>query len=321
VHCTGPECSGHNLYDSSQSASYQKNGSAVQVHYARFYTFGFASVDTMRVGGLEIENQAFEEATKLKPFYFWNGEHLEGVLGLPRLHIDDSESTPRARSQFHNIIQQGLLEKNMFSLKLSRHDPHETGELLLGATNPLLYIAPLVSFPISNTTTTDPEVKPLFDPGWQIDAHSMTFGHPDEIFRDNLTGYVAAFSTSYTYIGLPRAFATPIIEYLKADDEQIVDCARRSSMPDLVFNLEHNGVPSVLKPEDYIRRHPAFNWGDPMPPAMCTIEILLHDETIDDFDYIVLSAVFLSSWYSVFDYDNSEISCKFYEVLKCVGYC
>jgi len=66
VDCTDFDCSHHNLHDHSQSSSYQKNGTAVRMHYAGFYTSGYASMNTLQVGDLIIENQAFEEATLLK---------------------------------------------------------------------------------------------------------------------------------------------------------------------------------------------------------------------------------------------------------------
>jgi hypothetical protein len=78
-------------------------------------------------------------------------------------------------------------------------------------------------------------------------------------------------------------------------------------MPDLVFNLGENAVSFVLKPHDYIRRHPQFEWSN-----TCQVEIVVHDEFEDGVKFILLGSVFLDRWYSVFDYDNAQISCKSY---------
>ena len=42
----------------------------------------------------------------------------------------------------------------------------------------------------------------------------------------------------------------------------------------------------------------------------------VHDEPEDGAKYIVLGSVFLARWYSVFDYDNAQISCKFILVMS-----
>jgi hypothetical protein len=49
------------------------------------------------------------------------------------------------------MIQQALLKRNIFSLKLSQQGPHESGELLFGDINTDLYIGELVSLPVSTT--------------------------------------------------------------------------------------------------------------------------------------------------------------------------
>jgi hypothetical protein len=54
-------------------------------------------VDTLQVGDLIIENQAFEEATLLKAVPFWD-DVIESVLGLPRNQVDDPKSSLRAVS-------------------------------------------------------------------------------------------------------------------------------------------------------------------------------------------------------------------------------
>jgi saccharopepsin len=313
VHCVDPDCAHHQLYDSARSSSYRSNGTAVHMHYCGFYTSGYASTDTLRIGDLTIENQAFEEATELKAVPLWDDSAFDSVLSLSRLEVNDPESSLRASSPFHNIISQGLLKRNLFALKLSQADANgeerERGELLFGSVNADLFVdRTMVSFHISATYSTDRIANSYLAPGWQVTAHSVAYRHGEnEIANFSLAGYVAAFSTLYPCISLPRAIGESILRYLGADVLHRVECGRRESLPDLVVRLgDDAGVPFVLKPRDYIREKPQWGWSS----GTCQVEMALHDETEDGVKYIILGSVFLGCCYSVFDYDNAQISCK-----------
>ncbi|MCJ1434634.1 Vacuolar protease A [Xylographa pallens] len=303
VDCTELVCSHHHRYDHAQSTSYRANGTAVHLHHSGFYTSGYASVDSFRIAGLTIKNQAFEEAILLKPVPLWD-DVFDTVLGLPRLQVEDPESSLRAVSTFHEIIRQELLQKNLFSLKLSDTDANERGELLFGEVNTDLYDGVLTSFPVSEIYSNNRRAGVYLSPGWQVDVHSIAYGDQDgEIANFSLAGYAAGFSTVYPYISLPRAIGEEIIQYLGADLVNLIDCDRRDAMPDLIFGLGHKATPLVLKPKDYIRTNPQWHWS-----TTCQVEIAVHDEPEDGAKYIVLGSVFLARWYSVFDYDNAQIS-------------
>ncbi|MCJ1392933.1 Vacuolar protease A [Xylographa bjoerkii] len=303
VNCIERVCLHHRQYDHSQSSSHRANGTAVRLHHSGFYTSGYASLDTLRIAGLAIRKQAFEEAIKLKPVPLWD-DVFDSVLGLPRLQVDDPESSLRAVSPFHNIIRQELLQKNLFSLKLPDSDADERGELLFGEVNIDLYDGTLTSFPVSETYSSNRAAQYFLAPGWQVDAHSIAYGDQDgEMANFSLAGHAAAFSTVYPCISLPRAIGEEILQYLGADLLNRIDCDRRDAMPNLIISLGHNATSFLLKPNDYIRRNPQWHWS-----TTCQIEIALHDEPEDGTKFIVLGSVFLARWYSVFDYDNAQIS-------------
>ena len=89
----------HNLYGHFQSSSYQKNGTAVRMHYAASTPLDMLQWTPYKFGDLIIENQAFEEATLLKVVPFWD-DAIESVLGLPRNQVDDPESSFEGRQPF-----------------------------------------------------------------------------------------------------------------------------------------------------------------------------------------------------------------------------
>ena len=181
------------------------------MHHSGFYTSGYASVDTMRVGDMTIENQTFEEATEMRAIPFCD-DVFDSVLSLAWLQVDDPESSLRAKSPFHNVISQGLLQRNLFSLKLSEKDGSGSGELLFGDIDTDLYDGTLTSFPV-NTVYSSDEINWFLAPGRQIHAHSIAYGHDVNFIANfSLAGYVAAFSTLDPYIRLPRAIGHDVLE-------------------------------------------------------------------------------------------------------------
>ena len=57
-------------------------------------------------------NQSFEEATEIRSTFFFS-EAFESVIGLPRLEINDEDSSLRAASVFHKttkVIDKGSVE-------------------------------------------------------------------------------------------------------------------------------------------------------------------------------------------------------------------
>lgn len=314
--CIERSCTDHALYNHSQSTSYHSNGTEVKMHYTGFYSSGFASIDALHVSNILITNQTFEEATILKPVYLWD-DIFDSSLGLSRLQVNDAESSLRAKSPFWNMIQQRLLPRNMFSLRLSETSRNISGELLFGAMNKELFIeSSLRTFNVSTASSNERVASIYLEPGWQVSAHSISHIYTSSsgsqvISNASLDGYVAAFSTVFPYISLPKEIGKPILKYLGADLLNRVDCSKRDEMPSLVITLggKHEVASFVMEPEDYIRREPMFELefrGD-----KCQVEIAAHENPEDGAEYIVLGSVFLARWYSVFDFDNGQVSRKF----------
>ena len=218
------------------------------------------------------------------------------------------------------MIQQGLLHRNFFSLRLSDSNVNISGELRFATTNTDLYIEPLITFPVSTIYSIDPRANIFLAPGWQISAQSLSHVFPSSSSSSpssitpktshfSLTGYVAAFSTVFPFISLPQAIGQSLLENLGVEPRGEVDCDTRDSLPSLVISLgsQSNSSPFVLKPRDYIRRQ--LKWDDPwIHEDKCTVVIALHDEPPDSVKYIVLGSAFPARWYSVIDCDNAMIS-------------
>lgn len=62
--CRSFACLLHRRYDSSASSTFQANKTAFAIRYGTGSVEGFISEDSMKVGGIKIENQGFGEVTK-----------------------------------------------------------------------------------------------------------------------------------------------------------------------------------------------------------------------------------------------------------------
>ena len=140
------------------------------------YTYGNVSQDSLYVGRTEIKNQIFEEATIWRPVLLFWDDLLDSALGAARLPLSFSESIIEARNPFQNMINQNLLDRNVFSLRLARTD-EEMGELVFGSVDRDLHTGDLVSFPATNVTCGDNGAIAVYSSsGWQIPVQSISLG-------------------------------------------------------------------------------------------------------------------------------------------------
>jgi hypothetical protein len=109
-----------------------------------------------------------------------------------------------ARSIWHNMIDQSLLARNVFSLKLSK-SPQEDGEIMFGGVNKSRYTGKLKSVPRTKLPNpTEPEIKKFFNSGWQIPIFSIALGNS----HFSLSRYTAVIATSYPGMKLRRTSPT-----------------------------------------------------------------------------------------------------------------
>ncbi|XP_039391156.1 cathepsin D [Mauremys reevesii] len=286
VHCNLLDiaCLIHHKYDSSKSSTYQKNGTAFAIHYGTGSLSGFLSVDAVGIGNLVVKDQIFGEATK-QPGITFIAAKFDGIMGMafPKISVD--KVTPF----FDNVIQQKLVDKNIFSFYLNR-DPSAQpgGELLLGGTDPKYYTGDFNWVNVSRKAY------------WQI--------HMDELdVANGLTlckgGCEAIVDTGTSLITGPtkevKALQAAIGAKPLIKGQYVIPCDKVSSLP--VVTLMLGGKPYELTGEQYVFKVSVQG------ETICLSGFSALDIPPPGGPLWILGDVFIGPYYTVFDRDNDSV--------------
>lgn len=105
---TAQYCREQNKYNSSLSSTYHPSETVAQIVYEGISTSGRLSQDILRLGGLEIRYQQFEEATFWQSMYA-NAAPLDSALGLAHLQSRTPASSASTKSALRNMLDQKVL--------------------------------------------------------------------------------------------------------------------------------------------------------------------------------------------------------------------
>ena len=315
ANCSEPSyCDTHPLYNSSQSLTYQPDGRSARVGNGLYYSWGYASVDSFHIGDLEVKGQTFEEATRLRPSYFFPQSWHDSALTLAREIVYDEEDTNLSvPSPFQNVVQQGLLVENVFSLKLPRK-VHEKGLLIVGSRPDDFDTRSALELPLLDGSVhqDDDEEGRITSGGWEVEPVYLHFGTgKHEIYYD-LYGYTALFTTWPPFLGLPNTFAEWVMDHIGADKlfHEIKCDAVTPALPNITIALRGVGgrvEEFTLTYADYatdIFRLPLI--GD----EYCQLPFRRLQEGDKSQKRIILGPVFLRKYWSIFDEGRKSVFCK-----------
>jgi len=269
------------------------------------------SKDTLYVAGLEIRNQSFCEITRLEHEPLVLGTYdFDAVLGLAPAN---DLSFANVQNPFSMMVSQGLLDSNIISLALGatvggvRSLP---GEIMFGGINDDFYEGEIVRIPLTNVRDpdTDPDATPpLLNGTWQVEARAVASGETKEE-KISLDGYTARIDSSYPFVILPQGAYDRLKAVIQPDRipwfTETIDCQRRANLPDVIFDLGGNSF--TLTPYDYTLEMMLGDYG-----VRCLFAFQPWDMQEGQRDVIVLGSAFLRAFYSIFDFDNRQLGCKF----------
>jgi cathepsin D len=272
-------CKLHTKYDSSKSSTYQKNGTAFKIQYGSGAMSGFISQDTVSLGGISVTNQPFAEAVK-EPGAAFIVAQFDGILGMgfPSIAVDGA--TP----VFNSMLEQKKVASPLFSFFLSKTPGAEGGELLLGGTDSKYYTGDFSYVPLISETY------------WQFQMSSVDVGGTA---TGCVNGCKAIADTGTSLLAGPTAEVEKIQKAIGATPlihgEYKVDCSKKSSMPNVDFKI--NGKTFTLTPDQYV-----LSVSGQCLSGFMGINLPAHLDGM-----WILGDVFLSTYYTVFDYGNKRL--------------
>jgi len=227
--------------------------------------------------------------------YLSIGDSWDGALGLAAGDM----------GMLGSVMDQGLLDQNMFSLKLPRMKG-ERGEILFGGVDHDLYLGELKSLPLIEEKKSR----------WAVAATSLSVNDGEGLVLD-LKG-TAVFETEFPFIGLPEKYVRILDEQLGMQNAgkswdyiRSIECSGRRLLHNITIVL--GGEEFVVSPWEYTAE---ADMGDFGGGRRCVSAFVPNAE--DDQD-VVLGSVFLRAFYGVFDLDRRTVSSEYSLILRWSG--
>jgi cathepsin D len=274
-------CKLHAKYDATKSSTYKANGTTFAIQYGSGSLSGFLSTDSINLGGIVVPEQTFAEATNEPGLAFIAGK-FDGILGMgwPRIAVDG------VKPVFTNMVEQNLVAQPLFSVYLSKDASAAVGgEFLLGGIDTKYYTGDISYVPLQNETY------------WYFAMDKLSIGGDSSIACNG--GCHAIADTGTSLLAGPKtqvaAIQTKIGAKPFANGEYTVDCSALSSMPNVDITLA--GKVYTLTPKDYVLQ----------VSGQCLSGFVGIDLPPQLGEMWILGDVFLSTYYTVFDYGNKQV--------------
>ncbi|KAL2074066.1 hypothetical protein VTL71DRAFT_7844 [Oculimacula yallundae] len=323
--CGGERCKAFSQrYNSSASSSYTENGTFVPMSYFTINGLGYVSSDDFMLGTTKVPNLDFIElcACPLGNHVTPDLELFDGVLGLamgterPPGYRDQQPS--RIASPFRQMTEQGVLDKNLFSV-LWPTGSESTGDLMFGGYNESLFEGGLVGHQLFPEGTTEWKIQVttvylLID--FERDEFHETAIKEIAVKPQPGQDMTALLSTRTPFISLPSAVTNIIKSLIDLEVNTCrpvvsMDCDRRHELPDVVIEFGNQNV--TMHGEDYITKYfltpeERNQKGCEDVVAICVAAIFESPTWGDDENLMTLGMGFLRKVYTVFDWDEKSIS-------------
>jgi hypothetical protein len=213
--CTDEACEGKNQHDHDNSDSYTADGRPIEIAYGTGSMVGILSNDDVTVGDLTVPAITFAEATSLAKFF--KGQPMDGILGLGYQTI----AADGVRPVFDEMMKQGLVEKNIFSVYLDSTAGSADSFIDFGAVDESVY-------------TGDFNYVPVTKKGyWQVDMNGASVGDGENIACTDAAPCKAIIDTGTSFIVGPSKPCNKILAALDVAE----DCSNYDSLPMLNFKF------------------------------------------------------------------------------------
>nr|XP_030129447.3 pepsin A [Taeniopygia guttata]XP_032604480.2 pepsin A [Taeniopygia guttata] len=274
VFCSSPACRNHNRFNPAESSTFLSTNDTLFIAYGTGSMTGVLGYDTVDVAGINVRHQIFGLA-ETEPGDFFYYTPFDGILGLAFPSIASSGATP----VFDNMIMEDLVDRNLFSVYLSR-DSQGGSFVLFGAIDPYYTTKGISWIPLSAETY------------WQITMESVSISETPVACS---SGCQAIVDTGTTLLAVPiRAFRT-LMRRLGASSSGEISCEAISSLPNLIFHI--NGRKFPVPPRAYVLRNNGY----------CTLGLQGMDAPTEEGELWILGDVFIREYYVIFDRANNKV--------------
>uniref|UniRef100_A0A8C5IS60 pepsin A n=1 Tax=Junco hyemalis TaxID=40217 RepID=A0A8C5IS60_JUNHY len=274
VFCSSPACRNHNRFNPAESSTFLSTNDTLFIAYGTGSMTGVLGYDTVDVAGINVRNQIFGLA-ETEPGDFFYYTPFDGILGLAFPSIASSGATP----VFDNMMTENLVDRNLFSVYLSRED--EGGSFVLfGAIDPYYTTRGISWIPLSAETY------------WQISMQSVSVSGTPVACS---SGCQAIVDTGTTLLAVPiRAFRT-LMRLLGASSSGEISCEAVRNLPSLIFHI--NGKEFPVPPRAYVLRSNGY----------CSLALQGMDVPTEEGELWILGDVFIREYYVIFDRANNKV--------------
>ncbi|XP_041955565.1 pepsin A-like [Alosa sapidissima] len=237
VYCTSSSaCKNHRKFNPDVSSTFKSTTEPVQIQYGTGSMTGILGYETLEVGGITVNNQIFgltETEGQFMQYMTW-----DGILGLAFPSISAAGATP----VFDNMMSQGLVSQDLFSVYLSRESATETkpgSVVIFGEIDSQYYTGTFSWIPLTATTYWQIQMDSVTINGNVVGCAggcqaivdtgtSLVIGPYNDI--QNINGWVGAYTNNY--------------------GDAVVSCGNILSMPEVVFHI--NGQALTLPASAYV---------------------------------------------------------------------
>jgi len=265
-------CNGKHIYNPAASSTYQPNGQALGITYGSGVMVGFLSADTVTLANVAITHQVFGQATGLDAQFQTATFPFDGILGLAYQSIASDGVVP----VFDNLINQGLISSQIFSVYLDSGSGDSNSALILGGIDSRYYTGPIGYTPVNSQTYYQVTLN-----GIVVKGVETTGCNPCN----------AAIDTGTSLIAGPSAMAASLLQAVNKGNN-LISCQNINTLPNLTFNL--SGVVLTVPPSIYTI---AIGGG--------TCQIGIQSSPIGTL--WILGDAFMRNFYTVFDRAQNRV--------------
>ncbi|CAD8107416.1 unnamed protein product [Paramecium sonneborni] len=293
--CNDYGCQNHKQYDGSKSSTYEHLGYDLDVEFGTGELMGEINADTAYVGGVKIAKQEFAEIVRENGDVFAQSD-FDGIVGLAYPTMAAYNFNPL----FDNIMQQKLLDRNVFSFYFSRQEGSRSSELTFGGWDTDHFQGELHFHNVVNKYY------------WLLDADNILVNGQDLGLCKHGCKVVADTGTSL--LTGPSDDLYDLLDTLNIDE----NCKNAKELPKLTFVLD--GINYDLDANDYVMKIDSQGNEiayDTFASIDSFVEMGANCQCVGSFMPLdipspqgpawILGDTFLSKFYSVYDRDNDRV--------------